>query len=172
MADRVKELVRLEDVWVYYDGALVLEGVNLKVVPGDFIAVIGPNGGGKTTLLKVILGLVKPERGRVSVLGRPPARSRRYIGYVPQHNLFDSDFPISVWDTVLLGRYGRVGLGRRYRPEDRQAVAKALETVGMLAARERQVGKLSGGEKQRVFIARALVTEPRLLLLDEPTASV
>jgi zinc transport system ATP-binding protein len=166
------EVVKLEDVSVHYDGVPALDGVSLSVKEDDFLGIIGPNGGGKTTLLKVILGLIKPSRGRVSVLGKPPERSRGNIGYVPQVNLFDHDFPINVWDVVLMGCYGRVGLLRRYSKEDRGRVQKALQTVGMLDHRDRQIGKLSGGEQQRVFIARALVSEPRLLLLDEPTASV
>ncbi|MFC1914585.1 metal ABC transporter ATP-binding protein [Chloroflexota bacterium] len=166
------ELVKLEDVWVRYDGEPILEGVSLSLAQDTFLAIIGPNGGGKTTLLRVILGLVKPSHGKVSVFGDVPEHARRYIGYIPQQNLFDRDFPISVWDTVLMGRYGRTGLIRRYNLEDKHAAEKALRTVNMFDHKDRQVGKLSGGEQQRVFIARALVTEPRLLLLDEPTASI
>lgn len=168
----LQEVVKLEDVWVHYDGVPILEGINLSVEQNDFLGLIGPNGGGKTTLLKVILGLVTPSRGRVLVLGKPPERSRGKIGYVPQHNLFDRDFPVSVWEAVLMGRYGKAGLLRRYHQADRRIAETALQTVGMLDYRNQQIGKLSGGEQQRVFIARALVSEPRLLLLDEPTASV
>lgn len=167
-----KEVVRLEDIWVHYDGVPILEGINLAIEQDDFLGIIGPNGGGKTTLLKVVLGLVHPSRGKVSVLGEPLQRSRSRIGYVPQHNLFDRDFPISVWDVVLMGRYGKAGLFKRYSNEDRRTTQNALQTVGMLDYKDRQLGKLSGGELQRVFIARALVSEPKLLLLDEPTASV
>jgi zinc transport system ATP-binding protein len=167
-----KEFVRLEDVWVYYDGEPVLEGVNLSLTQDTFLAIIGPNGGGKTTLLKAILGLVKPRRGRVSVFGGAPEHGRKYIGYIPQQSQFDRDFPISVRDTVLMGRYGRTGLIRRYSLEDRRSAEKALRTVNMFDHGNRQTGKLSGGEQQRVLIARALVTEPKLLLLDEPTASI
>ncbi|MFC1944312.1 metal ABC transporter ATP-binding protein [Chloroflexota bacterium] len=165
-------VVRLEDIWVRYDGMPVLEGIDLSVERNDFLGIIGPNGGGKTTLLKVILGLVRPDRGRVSVLGGAPTKGRSRIGYVSQHTLFDPDFPISVWDVVLMGRCGRAGLLRRYGSEDAGLARKALETVGMFRYREKQIGTLSGGEQQRVFIARALVAEPKLLLLDEPTASV
>jgi zinc transport system ATP-binding protein len=170
MAD--KEVVKLEDVWVQYNGVPILEGINLAIEQDDFLGIIGPNGGGKTTLLKIILGLISPSRGKVSVLGKPPEKSRSKIGYVPQHNLFDRDFPINVWDVVLMGRYGKSGLFRRYSSEDRRATQDALQTVGMLDYKDRQMGKLSGGELQRIFIARALVAEPKLLLLDEPTASV
>lgn len=167
-----KEIVKLEDVWAQYDGTFVLKGVGLSVEKDDFLGIIGPNGGGKTTLLKVILGLIKPTRGTVSVMGEEPQKSRNNIGYVPQHNLFDRDFPISVWDVALMGRYSKAGLFRRYGDEDRKIAQGALERVGMLDFQKRQMGRLSGGEQQRVFIARALASEPRLLLLDEPTASV
>ena len=167
-----EELVKLEDVWVHYDSVPVLEGVSLSIRQSDFLAIIGPNGGGKTTLLKVILGLVAPSRGKVSVLGKAPKRGRNNIGYVPQHHLFDREFPISVRDVVLMGRYGKAGFLRWYGSEDRRIVERALQTVGMVEYQEQQIGKLSDGEQQRVLIARALVTEPGLLLLDEPTASV
>ena len=167
-----EEVIRLEDIWVRYDGVPVLEGINLSVRRDDFLGIIGPNGGGKTTLLKVVLGLVAPDCGKVFVMGRAPAMSRNRIGYVPQHNLFDRDFPISIWDAVLMGRLGRTGLLKRYGVGDRRAAESALEAVGMLDYKDRQMGRLSGGEQQRVFIARALVGEPELLLLDEPTASV
>ena len=165
-------VVELVDVWVYYDGTPALEEINLQIEENDFLGIIGPNGGGKTTLLKVILGLVRPSRGRVSVLGKEPQSSRSLIGYVPQHSLFDRDFPISVWEVALMGRNSRTGLIRRYGREDKAAARSALDTVGMLDQGDRQIGKLSGGEQQRVLIARALSSQPRLLLLDEPTASV
>jgi zinc transport system ATP-binding protein len=167
-----KELVRLEDIWVYYDNAAVLEGVNLSIKQDDFLGIIGPNGGGKTTLLKVILGLVKPSSGKVTVLDGTPQRNRKLIGYVAQHSLFDHDFPISVQDVVIMGRYGRVGLVKRFTEDDKKAALKAIETVEMLDYKDKQIGKLSGGEQQRVLIARALVAEPKMLLLDEPTTGV
>ncbi len=167
-----KELVKLEDVWVYRDSIPVLEAINLSIKENDFLGIIGPNGGGKTTLLKVILGLIKPGRGKVTVLGKTPEQGRKHIGYISQFNLFDHDFPISVFEVVLMGRYNKSGLLHRYGEEDRKATIAALKTVDMLGYKDRQVGKLSGGEQQRVFIARALVTNPKLLLLDEPTASI
>ena len=168
----VRELVKLNDVWVHHDGIPVLEGINLSIKPNDFLGIIGPNGGGKTTLLKVILGLIKPSHGKVWVMGQTPEKGRKFIGYISQSNLFDRDFPISVFDVVLMGRYGETGLFRRYEEEDKKIATEVLKTVDMLDYKDRQVGKLSGGEQQRVFIARALATNPKLLLLDEPTASI
>lgn len=166
------EIVGLKDVWVKYNDVSVLESIALSVFQHDFLGIIGPNGGGKSTLLKVILGLVKPFRGSVSVFGQPPEQSRSQIGYVAQRYAFDHDFPVSVWEVVMMGRYGKTGLFRRYSRNDRAAVEKALIRVGMLDYRNEQIGRLSGGQQQRVFIARALVAEPKLLLLDEPTASI
>jgi zinc transport system ATP-binding protein len=168
----LEEIVNIKDVWVHYDGTPILEGVSLNVTRGDFLGIIGPNGGGKTTLLKVILGLVHPSSGTVSVLGQPPEKARHDTGYIPQYNLFDRDFPINVRDTVLMGCNRTAGLIKRYSREDKERAQEALRVVGMLPYRDQQLGKLSGGEQQRVFIARALVSRPRLLLLDEPTSSV
>jgi zinc transport system ATP-binding protein len=170
MAD--EELIRLEDVWVHYDNVAILEAVNLSIKRDDFLGIIGPNGGGKTTLLKVILGLVKPTSGKVTVLGGTPQRNRKFIGYVAQNSLFDHDFPISVLEVVLMGRYGKVGLVKRFSEDDKKAALKALQTVEMINYKDKQIGRLSGGEQQRVLIARALVAEPKMLLLDEPTTGV
>ena len=166
------EAVRLEDVWVHYDHLTVLEGINLSIKQCDFLGIIGPNGGGKTTLLKVLLGLVRPSRGKVSVLGGSPEEKRKFIGYVPQHSLFDREFPVSVWDVTLMGRLGYTGCFKRYSGEDKRIAADTLKKVEMFDLRDRQIGKLSEGHKQRVFFARALAAEPEMLLLDEPTASV
>jgi len=167
-----ESVIVLEDVWAHYDDTPVLENVNLSVAREDFLGIIGPNGGGKTTLLKVILGLIKPTTGTVRILGNPPEKGRQKIGYVSQSNLFDKNFPISVLDVVLMGCYGKAGIFKRYSDEDKNKARESLHTVGMLEYRDRQIGKLSGGELQRVFIARALATDPRILLLDEPTASI
>jgi zinc transport system ATP-binding protein len=166
------EAIHLEDIWVQYNGLPVLEGINLSLYEQDFLGIIGPNGGGKTTLLKVLLGLVQPTRGQVRILGHSAKDGRRFVGYVPQYTEFDRDFPISVWDVVIMGRLSRRGLFRRYAQEDKGAVAEALQQVEMLEFRDRQIGELSGGQRRRVYIARALASDPKILLLDEPTASV
>jgi len=166
------EVIILKDVWVHYDGIKVLEGVDLTLKQHDFLGIIGPNGGGKSTLIKVILGLVKPSRGTIRVLGDTPQNSRKYIGYVPQYSLFDPDFPMSVWDVVLMGRLGQVGLFKKYSKDDKKMALDALEMTDMLEYKDRQIGNLSGGQRQRVFIARGLVSNPKLLLLDEPAAGI
>ena len=166
-------VLEIEDLWVKYDGTTVLEAVNLSLYHRDFLGIIGPNGGGKTTLLRAILGLVNPSRGRVRIMGKDSANNgRELIGYVPQYSLFDRDFPVSVRDVVLMGSSGAKRLFHGYRTTDIDAAREALESVGMLEFQDRQIGKLSGGQQQRVFVARALVGEPKLLLLDEPMASV
>jgi zinc transport system ATP-binding protein len=153
-------------------GVTVLKGLSLTVHEGDFLAVLGPNGGGKTTLLKVILGLVKPVSGTVRVFGKEPGHADGRIGYVPQTLHFDRSFPISAMEVVLMGRLSRKRLLQRYGREDRRKALEALEITGLASLARRRIGALSGGELQRVLIARALAGEPELLLLDEPTASV
>ncbi|MDY6875610.1 MAG: metal ABC transporter ATP-binding protein [Chloroflexota bacterium] len=171
MSARCK-VIRLEDVWAGYDGEIVLEGINMSIEEQDFVGIIGPNGGGKTTLLRVMLGLIQHTRGRVRILGQSIARGRRFIGYVPQQVGFDRDFPVNVWDVAMMGRLGQRGLLRRYTSEDRRVVTRVLQQVDMLDLRNRPIGELSTGQRQRVYIARALATEPKILFLDEPTASV
>jgi len=164
--------LNLDGVWAGYGSNVVVKDVTLAVEENEFLGIIGPNGGGKTTLLKVILGLLKPRSGTVSVLGLPPARARQYIGYVPQHIQYDRQFPIKVWDVVLMGRMGKLGRRPFYSKKDREAAMDALSQIQMDDFRDTRLSKLSGGQQQRVLIARALCTEPKLILLDEPTASI
>ncbi|HWQ18313.1 MAG TPA: metal ABC transporter ATP-binding protein [Methanotrichaceae archaeon] len=164
--------VSIKDLWLFREGHVVLEDINLEVMEGDFLGLIGPNGGGKSTLLKIILGLIKPERGEIKIFGLPPKEARKMVGYMPQKNVFDKAFPVTALEVVLMGRCTSAGLLKRYRPEDRQAALKALEAVGMQDHEKTEIGSLSGGEQQRVFVARSLVSEPRLLLLDEPTTGI
>jgi zinc transport system ATP-binding protein len=143
----------------------------LEIHPGEFVSVIGPNGGGKTCLLLLVLGMLRPNRGTVQVFGRAPERERSRMGYVPQFTRFDPLFPVTVYDVVQMGRLGRFWTGP-YRKEDREAALDALEQVGLGELRRRSFAELSGGQRQRILIARALATEPEVLLLDEPTANV
>ena len=165
-------LVEVENVTFAYAGETVLQDVNLVLRQGDFTAMIGPNGGGKTTLLKLILGLLKPNRGSIRVDGRSAQRGSSCIGYVPQDVHINSDFPITAIDVVLMGK---LDAKRRWAGQSeanyREAMA-ALERLNMAAFAKKRIGALSGGQRQRVLIARALVTQPKLLLLDEPTASI
>lgn len=165
-------VLEIRDLWLSLRGVPVLEAIHLTLEEGDYLGLIGPNGGGKTMLLKVILGLVPPDRGSVRLFGEPIERARGRVGYVPQYAQFDSDFPIHVLDVVLMGRLTRERVGRRLRREDREQAFRALEQVNMVDHAHRQIGRMSGGQIQRILVARALAVEPELLLLDEPTASL
>ena len=162
----------LKNVSFGYDSRLVLENVDLEAPEGGFISIIGPNGGGKSTLLKLLLGLLEPQRGTVRVFGETPKRARGQIGYMPQYHRIDAHFPITVEEVVRLGlltRRTRLGWPRR---GDHAAVDQAFDTVGCPQLRKEPFASLSGGQRQLVLIARALVSNPRLLLLDEPTSNL
>ncbi len=165
-------IIECDRLSVDLGGVRVVDGVTLRVGEGDFLALVGPNGGGKTTLLRVLLGLERFSAGRVKVFGGLPGSSPGRIGYVPQRLFFDREFPISVRDLVLMGRLSKKKLFQHYNRLDRERVDEAVGMVGLERLIERRIGDLSGGELQRALIARALAGEPELLLLDEPTASI
>ncbi|MGE4296657.1 MAG: metal ABC transporter ATP-binding protein [Desulfovibrionaceae bacterium] len=164
--------IDIQGVQYAYNGAPVLKDVTLALPRGEYLAVIGPNGGGKTTLLRLILGLATPTAGTVTVLGVTPREAAPRIGYVQQQVFAPTAFPVSVCDVVLMGRLGAPGTGSRFSAADHDKARAALDRVGMAAFAERRIGALSGGQRQRVFIARALAAEPDMLLLDEPTSSI
>ena len=164
--------IEMQGVWFSYDKTPVLEDISFTLKQGDFLGIIGPNGGGKTTLIKLLLGVLKPHRGTIRVLGDAPHRARSRVGYAPQNTDFNNTFPISVMDVAFMGRLARSRMGKGFSSQDRPVVEEALKKVGMWDRRDTPIGKLSGGQRQRVLIARALVTEPEILFLDEPTAKV
>ncbi len=165
------EAIKIENLTVALSGKEILSGVNLVLQEGKFLGIVGPNGGGKTTLLKVILSLVKHVAGNVRVFGKPPLQAVRegVFGYLPQHMNVDSDFPATAIDVVLMGLYGKF---RRVSGDGRKKAEEMLTTMGMSSFAGHSFGKLSGGQQQRVSIARALVSDPRLLILDEPSTGI
>jgi ABC-type Mn2+/Zn2+ transport system ATPase subunit len=164
--------VTVDGVTAGYGRRIALTDVDLTVAPGSLLAVIGPNGAGKSTLLKLIAGLMRPISGRVSVLGGPAGAAARSVAYLPQAEAVDWEFPVTVQEVVMMGRYARLGFGRQPGREDRERVTAALATVGMADAGNRQIGALSGGQRRRVFLARAIAADPELYLLDEPVTGV
>ena len=165
-------IVEMENVSFAYNGQTVLQEVNLAIAPEDFVAIIGPNGGGKTTLLKLLLGLLTPDTGSIRVLGDSPGEASHHIGYVRQDVHINQRFPITALDVVLMGKLDPRRRWARHTTQDRRDALQALERMEMAPYAKRRIGELSGGQRQRVFIARALVTQPRLLLLDEPTEGI
>ncbi len=163
--------ILLKQVNFSYNGDPVLEDVNLSIGRGEFIGIIGPNGGGKTTLLRLILGLLTPDSGTILVFGRPATHVSSRIGYVPQHMQFDKHFPATVSDIVQMGQIRQRGFGR-ISDKQRRAAEEALAAVGLSSLYKKSFSDLSGGQRQRVLIARALASDPELLLFDEPTANV
>ena len=166
--------IAVEDVAVRYGDVVALDGATLSVQPGRICGLIGMNGAGKSTLLKAIMGLVKPDRGTVRINGIDPMRARKtqVLGYVPQSEDVDWQFPVTVRDVVMMGRYGHMGFTRHARAEDIAAVDRALERTHLESFADRQIGQLSGGQKKRAFIARGIAQGASIMLLDEPFAGV
>jgi zinc transport system ATP-binding protein len=168
----IPDPIHIENLDFSYGRIPVLEKASLTIYEKDFICIVGPNGGGKTTLLKLLLGLLEPQKGSISVFGKAPAAGRKWIGYLPQHANLDSKFPVTALDVVLMGRLGKTRGFGFYTKVDRIAARDMLARVGLENISNRPLASLSGGQRQRVLIARALVSEPRMLLLDEPTSSL
>ncbi len=170
----MRPLVEIDNVSFAYGEVSVLEGINFTVAAGDFLGIIGPNGSGKTTLLRLMLGLLTPTRGAIRLFGHPPASLTQWgrLGYVPQKATFDPSLPATVQEVVASGLVATAGLFRRSNTGGRARVSEVLAQVGMKAHAARRIGALSVGQQQRVLIARALVTQPELLILDEPTGGV
>jgi zinc transport system ATP-binding protein len=166
----MKEIVSLRDVSFSYDKKPFIRHVDLDIYEKDFLGLVGPNGGGKTTIIKLLLGLLEPDSGNIEVFGKKPKEGRKEIGYLSQFKNIDFDFPITVWEIVLQSRLS--GIFKRFNGEDKKRAKKALKAVDLLDKRDKNLNELSGGEKQRAFVARALASEPRLLILDEPTSNV
>ncbi|WP_166870211.1 metal ABC transporter ATP-binding protein [Salinibacterium sp. ZJ450] len=174
VADTGAETIHVTGLAVRYGTVQALSDVDLALPSGRIIGLLGMNGSGKSSLFGALMGTVKPAAGRIRLFGQDPkkARAQGLVTYMPQSENVDWDFPLSVRDVVMTGRYGRLGLTRRPHPADKQAVAAALERVGLTELADRQIGELSGGQRKRVFVARAIAQEARLLLLDEPFAGV
>jgi ABC-type Mn2+/Zn2+ transport system ATPase subunit len=164
--------IEVRDLWAGYNRHAALEDISFQIEPGCLAGLVGPNGSGKSTLLRVMLGLHRPWRGEVRLFGQKVAQARRLLGYTPQVELVDWTFPVTLFDVVMMGRYGRLGLLRRPGPHDREMAWRCLEQVGMADLAGRQIGELSGGQQRRALIARTLAQEPRILLLDEPVTGL
>lgn len=161
-------IVSLKNVTVKYGSYTAIESANLEIFEGDFIGIIGPNGGGKTTLIKTILGSV-PYSGEITLSPTLFDNGRRLIGYLPQQTTFDRQFPISVIEVVLSGLQSQKGFSRRYKTAERNKALQLLDNMGISSITDRQIGEISGGQMQRVLLCRAIIAEPKLLILDEPT---
>jgi zinc transport system ATP-binding protein len=166
-----KEIIKIENVNFSYGKEEFLKDIALSIYEDDFLGIIGPNGGGKTTLLKLILGVLEPKKGKISIFGKSPKDARKDIGYLSQFKNIDFDFPITAYEIVLLSRVGDK-LFKRFSNSDKEAARKAMKELGILSLKDKKLNELSGGEKQRVFVARALANEPKILILDEPMSNL
>ena len=173
--DHTKNIIEVNNISFGYGEDLVLENVSVNIHKGDYLGVIGPNGGGKSTLLKIILGLLTPAKGTIKLFEKDIKEFHEWwrVGYVPQKVVnFDVNFPATVYEVVAMGRYGKKGMFKNLNREDKKIIENSLQQVEMLEFRNRMIGDLSGGQQQRVFIARALAAQPEVIFLDEPTAGV
>ncbi len=172
--DHTQNIIEVKNVTFAYNGESVLKNINLQIHKGDYLGIVGPNGGGKTTLLKCILGILKPQTGTINLFNQDLTTFKDWprVGYVPQKVNFDQNFPSTVKEVVAMGLYGKKGLIKTINREDLKTVDKALEQVSMQKFKDRRIGDLSGGQQQRVFIARSLVSSPEVIFLDEPTVGV
>lgn len=167
----LKDIIKIRNLNFSYNKQVVLEGINLDYSSDEFLAIIGPNGGGKSTLLKLILGLLKPQSGEIKLFGKEPSEVSKFIGYVPQNFLSNQSFPMMVLEVVLMGLIDKKIFGF-YSKDEKALALSALEKVGMSEFANARIGELSGGQRQRVYIARALCANAKVLILDEPTASI
>ena len=167
----LKDIIKIRNLNFSYDKQVVLEDINLEYSSDEFLAIIGPNGGGKSTLLKLILGLLKPQSGEIKLFGKEPSDVSKFIGYVPQNFLSNQSFPMMVLEVVLMGLIDKKIFGF-YSKDEKALALSALEKVGMREFANARIGELSGGQRQRVYIARALCANAKVLILDEPTASI
>jgi zinc transport system ATP-binding protein len=172
--DHKHTIIELDRVCFFYTSEEVIKDVSLEIHKGDYVGIVGPNGGGKTTLLKLMLGILQPHDGSIKLFGKEIREFREWsrIGYVPQKTYLEMNLPVTVEELVSMGRYGKRGLFHFSTREDKEKTINALEQVGMLDYKSRQVSDLSSGQQQRVFIARALASEPEVIFLDEPTVGV
>lgn len=162
--------LEIKNLFFKYESSWVLENINITLKEKEFLAIIGPNGGGKTTLLKLILGFLTPTKGEILIFNSPPIKMRKIIGYVPQHTNFSLDIPINVLDIVMQGRLEKNKFF--FSKEDKKIALNNLEKLGILHLKDKKISNLSGGERQKVLIARALSTNPKILIMDEPTSAI
>lgn len=169
-----ESVIELNDVSFSYNKEEAIKDVSIIIHKGDYVGIIGPNGGGKSTLVKLILNIITPSRGLIKIFGKDVRVFKEWfkVGYVPQKTFMDMNFPVTVAEVVSMGRYGKLGLLRYPNRNDREKVFTALRHVDIFDYKDRQISDLSGGEQQRVFIARALASEPEIIILDEPTVGV
>ncbi len=167
-----QHLIEISGLDFAYQDLKILENIDFQVNEGEFIGIVGPNAGGKSTLIKLILGLLKPQKGRIKVCGQTPKKGRIHLGYVPQYPVFSRDFPITVEQVIYTGRLQGCHLLQRFNKTDRLKIEQVMDITQTTTLKKRHIGALSGGQLQRVLLARALASDPKMLILDEPTANI